>query len=228
MIASHGLVEHMNKYNRDTLAREITPECQHFRCEFHLDPTRSSWSDSNPSCTLLVSYNADPNGARTAEDGSTVMDSFLRIRVGASGSDMDSRMLKSRESMVTMLSMLVEMLETMLPEKVTSLLETSAVAAERVQREAEQVVGRQIFDNLGEAAFKGLRAGGSARSFRLTPTYSSADGKFPSPGTYRFKHVRYRDRKGYPKEVVHYSIRVYGGGDGSLPPSVSIRRVEAV
>jgi len=228
MIASHGLVEHMNKYNRDTLAREITPECQHFRCEFHLDPTRSSWSDSNPSCTLLVSYNADPNGSRTAEDGSTVMDSFLRIRVGASGSDMDSRMLKSRESMVTMLGMLVEMLETMLPEKVTSLLETSVAAAERVQREAEQVVGRQIFDNLGEAAFKGLRSNGSARSFRLTPGYASADGKYPAPGTYRFKHVRYRDRKGYPKEVAYYSIRVYGGVDGSLPPSISVRRVEAV
>ena len=89
-------------------------------------------------------------------------------------------------------------------------------------------LGKQIYDNLGDAAFKGLRIGGSSRALRLTPAYVSATGKYPDPGTYRFRHVRRADRRGYPKDVANYSIRVYGCGDGTLPPSIAIRRVEAV
>lgn len=228
IIASHGMVAHMNKYNLDALSREVTDGSTGMRYDFSLDPSRSAWHESNPSVTLGVVYNADPKGAQLNSEGAMVLDNYLRIVVGTSSGDMDLETLKRREGMITMLAMLAEMLTTTLPQKITLTMETPAQVAERTQRQAEQIVGNQIYDNLGEAAFKGLRAGGSYRSFRLTSAYVSADGKYPEPGTYRFRHARRIDRKGHPKEVIHYSIRVFGGGDGSLPPTVAVRRIEAV
>lgn len=228
IIASHGMVAHMNKYNRDVLAREVTDGSMGMRYDFNLDPSRSAWHESNPSVTLGVVYNADPKGAQLNSEGAMVLDNYLRVVVSTSGGDMDLETLKRRESMVSMLAMLGEMLTTMLPQKITLTMESPAQVAERTQRAAEQLVGKQIYDNLGESAFKGLRAGGSYRSFRLTSAYVSTTGKYPDPGTYRFRHIRHVDRRGNPKEVVHYSIRVFGGGDGSLPPTVAIRRVDAV
>ena len=228
IIGSHGVVAHMNKYNRDVLAREVTEGSTGMRYDFNLDPTRSAWHESNPSVTLAVIYNADPKGAQLNEEGAMVMDNHLRIAVATSGGDMDLETLKRRESMVSMIAMLGEMLTTMLPQKITLTMESPSQVVERTQRAAEQLVGKQIYDNLGDAAFKGLRIGGSSRALRLTPAYASATGKYPDPGTYRFRHVRRADRRGYPKEVANYSIRVYGCGDGTLPPSIAIRRVEAV
>lgn len=228
IIGSHGVVAHMNKYNRDVLAREVTEGSTGMRYDFNLDPTRSAWHESNPSVTLAVVYNADPKGAQLNEEGAMVMDNYLRIAVATSGGDMDLETLKRRESMVSMIAMLGEMLTTMLPQKITLTMESPAQVVERTQRQHEQIVGKQIYDNLGEAAFKGLRINGSGRASRLTAAYASVAGKYPDPGTYRFRHVRRADRRGYPKEVANYSIRVYGCGDGSLPPTVAIRRTEAV
>jgi hypothetical protein len=228
LIGSHGMVAHMNKYNRELLTRDVTEGATGLRYDFNLNPEMSSWSDANPSCTLAVSYAVDPKGARTDAEGGMVIDNFLRVAVTASGNDMTLETLKRREGMITMLGMLGEMLTNTLPQQLTLTMETAAEVAERTKRAAEQFVGQQIYDNLGSKAFKGLRAGGSYRSFRLTPTYASVDGKYPEPGTYRFRHVRSTSRNGRPKEVVHYSIRVYGGSDGSLPPTLAIRRVEAV
>lgn len=228
IIGSHGVVAHMNKYNQDVLAREVTEGSTGMRYDFNLDPTRSAWHESNPSVTLAVVYNADPKGAQLNEEGAMVMDNYLRIAVATSGGDMDLETLKRRENMVSMVAMLGEMLTTMLPQKITLTMESPTQVVERTQRAAEQLVGKQIYDTLGDAAFKGLRIGGSSRTLRLTPTYTSMTGKYPDPGTYRFRHIRRADRRGYPKEIANYSIRVYGCGDGSLPPTVAIRRVEAV
>ena len=228
IIGSHGVVAHMNKYNRDVLAREVTEGSMGMRCDFNLDPARSAWHESNPSVTLVVAYNADPKGAQLNDEGAMVIENYLRIAVGTSGGDMDLETLKQRESMVSMVAMLGEMLTTTLPQKITLTMESPAQVVERTQRQHEQLVGKQIYDNLGEAAFKGLRVNGSGRFVRLTSTYASVTGKYPDSGTYRFRHVRRVDRRGCPKEVTHYSIRVYGCGDGSLPPSVAIRRIEAV
>ena len=198
------------------------------RCDFNLDPARSAWHESNPSVTLVVAYNADPKGAQLNDEGAMVLENYLRIAVGTSGGDMDLETLKQRESMVSMVAMLGEMLTTTLPQKITLTMESPAQVVERTQRQHEQFVGKQIYDNLGEAAFKGLRVNGSGRFVRLTSTYASVTGKYPDSGTYRFRHVRRVDRRGCPKEVANYSIRVFGCGDGSLPPSVSIHRIDAV
>ena len=157
-----------------------------------------------------------------------VLDHHLRVSITASANDMDLRTAKQREGMMTMLFMLCEMLEASLPQKVTSLLETAAEMKEKKQRADEQRIGKQIIADVGPSALKGLRKGGTARSFRLTSGYSSLDGKYPDAGTYRFRHVRATDKRGNAKDVAHYSIRVFSAGSDTEPPSVSIRRVEEV
>lgn len=228
LIGSHGMVAHMNKYNRELLTRDVTEGATGLRYDFNLNPEVSSWSDSNPSCTLAVTYAVDPKGARTDPTGAMVIDNFLRVAVSASANDMSLETLKRREGMITMLGMLGEMLTNTLPHQLTLTMETAEQVVERTKRAAEQFVGQQIYDNLGASAFKGLRAGGTSRSFRLTPAYSSNDGKYPESGTYRFRHVRSTSRNGRPKDVIHYSIRVYSAGDGSIPPTVAVRRLPEV
>ena len=228
LIGSHGVVAHMNKYNRDMLAREVTHDSLGLRYEFQLDPTRNSWSEENPSCTLNVVYNSDPKGSRIALDGAMVVDNTLRVSVSASGNNMDLEVLRRRESMVSMLGMLAEMLTVTLPPTITLTLETPEAVADNARRVLEQKVGQQIFNNLHANALtsplKGLRVGGASRSFRLTNAYTSDDGKYPASGTYRFRHVRLTDRRGRPKDTVYYSIRVTGNDD-TVPPVVSVRRV---
>ena len=227
LVAAHGLAAHMNKYNLDQLSREVREDTSGLRCDFHLDPKASAWGDQNPSCSLLLNYSADPKGSRLADDKSVVLDSHLVVKVSAGGNDMTLETLRRREAMLSMLGMLCEMLVTSLPATVTSTLETAVEHADKTQRTMEQVVGQQILIALGSEAFKGLRKNGAFRSFRLPPTYASADGKYPDSGTYRFRHVRSTDSRGRPRDVAHYSIRVYGS-DGSIPPSLAIRRIDAV
>lgn len=224
LITSHGVVRYMNKYSRDLLSREVTVDSTALRYEFILDPTRDSWSASNPTCSLSVVYVPETRGARVADDGAVVIDSNLRVTLGLSGSDMTTDVARQRESMVSMLMMLCEMLEATLPKQITSLVETPEQAAEKKKRAFEQAVGQQIVDNIGLSALKGLRSDGTARSFRLTGAYTSSDGKYPEAGTYHFKRIRLTDRRGRPKDITHYSIRVFGT-DGTAPPTVSVRRL---
>ena len=225
LIASHGMAAHMNKYNRDLLSREVTAETTGLRYEYHLDATKSTWADANPSCTVSIVYNLDPAGSRLMPDGSMVVDSFLRLGVSASGSDMNMDTFRQRESMITMLGMLCEMLQASLPQKLTLTMETAAQVADRTQRTMEQMVGIEIFDNIGAQALKGLRKNGSGRTFRLTEAYKSNSGKYPASGTYRFRQVRLTDRRGRPKDVAFYTMRVLGN-DGTVPPVVVVRRVD--
>lgn len=228
LIASHGLVAHMNKYNRDSLARDMQDDADGLRYDFHLDPTKTSWSDSNPSCSLLVRYTVDPKGNRIDETGAMVLDNTLRVAISASANDMDVETFRRRESMLTMLGMLCDMLSEVLPSKLTLIMQTPQVVVDNARKAFEQQVGQQIFKDLGGSAFKGLRcdsAGG--RTIRLTSAYASPDGKYPESGTYRFRHVRTMDRRGNARDVAYYSIRVFGN-DGTVPPTVSIRRVSSL
>ena len=228
IISSHGLTCHMNKYNKDALSREILPNSTSLRYEFHLEPTRDSWSASNASCTLLVAYNVDQKGARLADDGSVVIDNHLKISVGVGGNDMDLITFRRREDMTSMLFMLCEMLETTLPKVVTSLLETATEAEDRKRREFEQRIAIEIMTHVGHDSLKGLRKGGSAKNFRFTEFYCSATRTYPEPGIYRYKHVRSTDRRGRPKDMAFYSIRVFNPIHPNDPPGFTVRRIEGV
>jgi len=103
-------------------------------------------------------------------------------------------------------------------------METAEQVVSNAKKVMEQQVGKQIVDNIGgTGALKGLRSGGTSRSFRLTGAYSSPDGKYPVGGSYRYRHVRTTDSRGRPRDVTHYIIRVYG--DGSVPPTIAIQRM---
>lgn len=224
LIGAHGLVAHMNKYNRDNLSREVLHDTTGLRYEFLLDPNRNSWAAANPSCTVSVQYTSDPAGGRVDASGGMVVDYALRITVSASATDMDVETFRQRESMMSMLGMLCEMLHASLPETMTLVMETAEELADKKQRSKEQLIGQEIFSNIGSAVLKGLRKGGAARTFRLTEQYHSTAGEYPAQGTYRFRHVRLVDRRGRPKDIAFYTFRVLSG-DGTVPPVVAVRRV---
>ena len=226
LIASHGLsVDNMNKYNRDILSRPLDDSATGIRYEFHLDPKKESWSSSNPSCTLSVVYNQNVKGSRVAENGDVVLDSYMRLSVGVTGNDMDIATLKKREGMLTMLTMLCEMLHASLPPIVTSIIMTSEESKAKKQREFEQSVASQIAQNIGPETLTGLRRNGNSKFKRMSEDYLKSNESYPSSGTYRYRHIRRVDRRGRVREEAAYVFRV-SGGDGSLPPSIAVRRVD--
>lgn len=219
LIASHGITFHMNKYTRDLLSREVLPDCYAVKYDFQLDPARDSWSSSNPSCSVSVGYVQTTRGGRVTEDGSLVSDQHLRISVSASASDMDLETLRKREGMISLLSMLCDMLNETLPPMVVSTIETASEIQDRKQRENEQTIGQEIVNNINPHSLKGLRRGGTGRTYRLTGAYASSTGQYPPPGLYRFRHVRSTDSRGRPRDVANYTFRVISGGVG-VPPLV--------
>jgi hypothetical protein len=226
IIASHGITFHMNKYTRDHLAREVLPETCALKYDFNLDPTRDSWSSNNPSCSVNVGYVHNANaGPQLAEDGSRILVQPLRVTVSASASDMDIDTLRKREGMISLLSMLCDMLTASLPSVVVSTIETAAEIGDRKQREIEQVIGQEIANNINVNSLKGLRRGGTSRTYRLTEAYTSSTGKYPPPGTYRFRHIRSTDSRGRPREIANYILRVIGDGV-NYPPLVTACRLK--
>lgn len=224
IISTHGLSAFMNVHNRSMLQRDIDPTSSGLRCEFQLDPTKNSWSGT-PTCGINLSYVPSPGGSRLADDGASVLDHTLRLTVSATGSEMTLSDLDKREDMLSLLRMLCVMLTTSLPQTVTCTLATATELVDAQQRTMEQAVGDSIVRNIGIDVLKGLRRDGASRGFRLTATYTSADGKYPQPGTYRYKYTRRTDSRGRPKEVLYYSIRVYAELADGTPPLVAVRRV---
>lgn len=225
LVCAHGIMTHMSKHNRATLAQDVKPDTIGLRYDFQLDPNQNQWAAGNPSCSLSIMYTSDSAGSYINEAGFMVIDNVLRITVSTSSNDMSLSVLRRREGMIAMLEMLGEVLTAALPPRITLTLQTPAEIEDSARRTSEQVVSAQIFANLGAEAFKGMRCNGSARVHRLTEGYASHDGKFPEPGQYRFRHVRSTDRKGYPKEIAYYLLRVLPASE-NVPPLVSIRRVE--
>ena len=224
LIGSHGIVFHMNKYNRDMLSHEVRPDSTGIRYDFLLDPQRDSWSDRNPSCSLSISYGSESKGGRMDDAGAMVLDHQRRISISASGNDMDLETFRRRESMVSQLAMLCEMLESSLPQKITTVLETPEEVTDRKQRASEQLTSMNIVRELGESVLRGLRRGGRPRHKHIPDSYASAYGALPATGTYRYRHIKTVDRRGMPREIHYYTLTVYGGASSS--PMVSIRRLK--
>ena len=117
--------------------------------------------------------------------------------------------------------MLTEMLETLLPPRITITMETSAEVVEKRKRSSEQSESEKMLASLGHSILKGLRKGGASRTRRLTQSYVDLNGAYPASGTYRYKHVKAVYRNGHPKEVAYYKLRVIGTDE----PIVSVQRV---
>ena len=221
LISASPLMAHMNKYNRDQLSYDVATETTGFRYEFHLDPQITSWAAANPSIQLSLNYATDPKGSRLDEAGGRVVDNFLYLRFSTSTTEMTLSMFRQREAMMSMVYMLTEMLETLLPPRITITMETSAEVVEKRKRSSEQSESEKMLASLGHSMLKGLRKGGSSRTRRLTQSYVDLNGAYPASGTYRYKHVKAVYRNGHPKEVAYYKLRVIGTDE----PIVSVQHV---
>ena len=221
LISASPLVAHMNKYNRDQLSHDVEAQTTGLRYEFHLEPQITSWSVPNPSIQLSLIYASDPKGSRLDETGAKVVDNFLSLRLSTSTTDMTLSMLRQREAMMSMVYMLAEMLETLLPPRITITMETSEEVVDKEKRSSEQRQSEEMLVSLGHSILKGLRTGGAHRARRLTQSYVDRIGAYPASGTYRYKHVKVVDSKGRPKEVAYYKLRVIGTDE----PIVHVQRV---
>lgn len=225
LVSTHGITAHMTKWNAAVLTREVTDSMNSLRYDFHLDPNVNSWTPTNPSVILVVAY--DPlRETRQNEDGDTVVDHVRRVTITASATEMTLDTVKKRESMLSMVTLLCEMLESTLPPTVTTVSETSAAREDRLKRAAEQVVGDMIYKNLPSSLFLGLRRGGAGKNATLRDTYLTAAGHYPPRGVYRFRRVRKVDSRGRQKDVVYYTLQVHPVSDPLTPPVVTVRRVE--
>jgi len=226
IIASHGISYHLNKYHRDQLARNTDDSSNGVRYDFQLDPARDSWHSSNPGCSICVNYVAESSSGKPDETGAIVLDSNLRVTVSATASDMNVEVFRQREEMISLLSMLCDILTATLPATVRSILETPEENVEKTRRRAEQAVGTKIVTNIGGVVeLKGLRRGGAGRSFRLTDSYSNTYGQYPDQGTYRYRHVKSVYRHGNPREITNYVFRVFASTP-DRPPLVTAHRLE--
>lgn len=207
VITTHGIMSQMSEYNKNRLFRDSSSpdEAEVIRCEFTLDPTRSTWDSNNCSCTINFSYIA----ATTREvDGGTYRDYVRRISFSTQGSDLDFAAFKSRENLISALNMIAEMLISLTPEQIVVTVETPEDGAIRRQKEHEQSVGSQIFHSLEKVATKNLRKGGKARLTRIPDSYLINYAKLPEAGSYRYIHVRRYNRRGTPVEKVSYRFVV--------------------
>lgn len=211
LVAAHGISSYLAHHSRPVAARTVESTDSGFRLEYVLDPSRSPWQD-NPGCSIYVSYIASKTGQRTTEEGAVVLDHHLNISVRASTDDMTIKRLKEREAIISHLTMLCEMLEVTLPPVVMVVIMTPDQLKEKTQTDMEQTTGAMIHEALGRDAFKGLRKGGSPRTFHNSSNFAS--------GSYRYTHVRRRNSRGHAVESAKYVIGVYGG------ELITVRRTE--
>lgn len=222
-ISTHGMVNYMNKYNRDLLSRPVEDGTTGLRYEFHMDPLVTTWSVSNPSCTLLVTYSPSHAGTRMNEAGDAIVDHLLRVAVSTSATDMDVAMLLRRENMVASLGMLCELLQASVPPLVEVCTETAAEREARRAADHEQVTSSRIMDHVGHDTLKGLVSGGRPRLATLGDSYVTSFGSYPECGRYRFKKVMTTDRRGRPRDVRHYVIDVTSRHEGR---TIGVRRIK--
>lgn len=205
MIAAHGIVNYMSEHSKNILAMPVCDGVTSVRFEFSLHPAQASWSSSNASCALVVDYNG---GNYYDVSGDTYRDFTSKIRVSHSSGEITLAMFKARENMMSTIMLLVEMINAVLPEKITVVTETAAQKAEVARNEFLRKIGNQIGKNLGYAAFKGIRSGGKRRIRELSTDYVEKHGEMPADGVYPYRQVRRWNRRGEPAEVAKYTIFV--------------------
>ena len=198
VVTTHGIMNNMTPYNREKVSKNFD-HSDGVGFDFNLDPTRSAWDSNNFSCSLKFTYVSDsPRNV----DGGTYRDYHRRISFGTSGTDVDLSLMKTRENLMNSLIMVAEMLASVTPQCITLTVESPEEAANRRQKEHEQVVGGQIFAELEKASLKNLRKGGKPRLVRFEKSTDQP------VGSYRYEHVRRYNRRGYAVDKVNYRFIV--------------------
>lgn len=205
IISAHGIINYMSDHSKNILAMPVSEGVTSLRFEFSLQPTQPSWAPSNSSCSLVIDYNG---GKYYEVNGDTHRDFASKIRVTHSSGEITLAMLKARENMMSTVMLLLEMIDAVLPSKITVVTETAAQKAEAAHRELFRKIGGQIGTVLGHAALKGIRSGGKRRVKELSPDYIEKYGEMPADGAYPYRQVRRWNRRGDPTEAVQYTFFV--------------------
>lgn len=205
LIASHGIVEYMSEYSKNRLGHPTTGDELFLRYEFCLDPKKPTWEASNSSLTLSLDFHP---GESFEADGDTHKIYTSRVRLSHSSGEVTLKTVQRRENMMASMIMLMEMLTTTLPDKVTVLVATAQQKAEAAQKQKLKEIGRELGRFLDHAATKGLRTGGKSRTVPLPPKYVERNGVFPEEGVYPYSQVRRYNRRGDAAEVANYSLAV--------------------
>jgi len=225
IVLNHGMVAHMSPYNKGNLERgTVADDDDSLSFEFVLDPSKSSWDDSNCRLTLTVQYRSSGD---VMLNGDRVRHSARHIRFHWNSGMGTVELLTSRESMISNLMLLNELLVVALPEKVSRVVQTAAQIEAEKKAELDRLTAHHIAHHIGKDAMRGLRTGGRSRTVYITPEYlqnSPSVREYPAVGTYVYEQIRRTDRRGRVKESVRYSFRVMHPA-GVTAPAVLVRRV---
>lgn len=225
IVLNHGMVAHMSPYSKGNLERgTVTDDDDSLSFEFVLDPSKSSWDDSNCRLTLTVQYRSSGD---VMLNGDRVRHSARHIRFHWNSGMGTLELLTSRESMISNLMLLNELLVVALPENVSRVVQTAAQIEAEKKADLDRLTAHHIAQHIGKEAMRGLRSGGRTRSTYMTEQYLQSNppgGTYPAAGTYAYEQIRRTDRRGRVKESVRYSFRVMHLAGGTAPVVV-VRRV---
>lgn len=211
VVASHGMVNYMPQYSKNSLSNSADG-IDRLTYEFLLYPNKSSYNNDNFSCTLCIAYNCEREEER---DGGIYQDYNSRVSIRMGNGDMTLSGIKIRENMIASLTMLMEMIETIIPKRLTITVMSPDDLREKRQREHEQSIASQIFDVVGKDAVKNLRVNGKPRTTRLPDKYAEINGTMPDVGRYRFNQIRYRNRHGHITDRAGFIFSISKSYDGS-------------
>lgn len=211
IVAAHGMVRYMPQYSKNSLSN-LVDDADRLTYEFLLHPQKSSYNNDNFSCTLCIVYNCERDDER---EGGIYRDYNRRVSIRTGTSDMTLAGIKIRENMIASLTMLVEMIETVIPQRLTVTVMSPEDLREKRQREHEQSIASKIFNVVGKDAVKNLRVEGRPRITRLPDNYAEVNGSMPDIGRYRFEQIRYVNRHGQIKDRAGFIFSVNKSHDGS-------------
>ena len=211
IVASHGMTNYMPKYSKSSLTN-IVGDVDRLTFDFQLYPEKSSYDSNNFSCSLCIAYNYQRDEER---EGGIYRDYAARVSIRLGSIDATLKTIAVRENMISTLTMLIEMIEAVIPPRITVTVMSPEDLKSKRQREHEQKIASQVFDTLGKDSVKNLRVNGKPKITRITEKYVEYYGSMPEPGRYRFNQIRYVNRRGVVKDQATFMFEVIKSYDGS-------------
>lgn len=206
IVSAHGITHYMQAHSKNTLSHPLDLGTTSVRYEFSLDTSQPYWVANNPSCTLAIDYSG---GDHYDVSGDTHRNYKAKIRLQYSSGEVSLQNMKPREDMMSTIMLVAEMINAVIPQKITVVTETFAQKEEASRQNAQRLIGDRIGKSYGRLAMKGIRSGGKKRTLTFPAAYLEKYGEPPPEGSYPFKQIRRWNRRGDAVEVVNYTLFVH-------------------